>query len=405
MVSDVQVLVVGAGPAGLAAAIELRRAGRDVLVVDKAMFPRDKCCGDGLTTLALRELEQLGFRPESVPSFRRVDAAIMRSPSGRVVDVPLPLDRGIFAAVTPRIELDAALVDLAEAAGVKVHQGHGVVGACGYHDHVSVDVDGFGAITADHAIAADGMWSPTRRALGLNVEGYLGEWHAFRQYVGGVSGVAREHLMVWFDADLLPGYAWSFPLPDGRANVGFGMLREAGRPTTEMKATWAGLLRRPHVAGALGPQAAPEGRHLAWPIPTRVDSAVLAHGRVLFVGDAAAASDVLTGEGIGQALLTGRLAAKAILASGSSSGAAAAERYSSHVRRELVADHRMSVWLSRALKHRHGANAALAVLAHSGSWGRRHFARWMFEDEPRAIATTPRRWHRAFLDRPGPYSN
>src|SRR6266508_5346513 len=122
VISDVDVLVVGAGPAGVAAAIELRRAGRDVVVVDKAMFPRDKCCGDGLTTLALRELEHLDFQPSSVPSFQRVEGATLRSPSGRIVEVPLPTGQGLFAAVTPRVELDAALVELASGARVRVHQ-------------------------------------------------------------------------------------------------------------------------------------------------------------------------------------------------------------------------------------------------------------------------------------------
>lgn len=400
MVSDIEVLVVGAGPAGVAAAIELRRAGRDVVVVDKATFPRDKCCGDGLTTLALRELEHIGFRPSSVPSFQRIDGATLRSPSGRMVEVPLPVGNGLFAAVTPRVELDAALVDLASAAGVKVHQGHGVSGIVMSERAVKVDVEGLGTMTASRVVAADGMWSPTRKSLGLNADGYLGEWHAFRQYVGGVSGLASEQLIVWFDEDFLPGYAWSFPLPDGRANVGFGILRGTGTRTAEMRAMWAGLLTRPHIAEALGPAAEPEGRHLAWPIPARVDSATLAHGRVLFVGDAAAATDVMTGEGIGQALLTGRLAAEAI----DRGGDAAAERYTSSVRAELVADHKMSVLLGRVLRHRRGANGAMAILAHSGAWGRGNFARWMFEDEPRAIALTPKRWHRRFLGRPGAYT-
>ena len=62
------VVVVGGGPGGMAAAIPLARAGREVVVVDKARFPRDKCCGDGLTTAALRLLETLGLEPASVPS-------------------------------------------------------------------------------------------------------------------------------------------------------------------------------------------------------------------------------------------------------------------------------------------------------------------------------------------------
>ncbi len=79
--------------------------------------------------------------------------------------------------------------------------------------------------------------------------------------------------------------------------------------------------------------------------------------------------------------------------------------YRRHVRAELVADHRASVLLGRVLRRRKGANGALAIVAHSGRWGRRNFARWMFEDEPRAIAVTPRRWHRRFLARPGAYAD
>lgn len=396
---DVDALVVGAGPAGIAAAIELRRAGREVAVIDKAMFPRDKCCGDGLTTLALRELEHLGFEPTTVPSFTVVDSVSLRSPSGRIVELPLPAGEGIYAAVTPRVELDAALVELATAAGVKIHQGHAISGVHQTAADVHVEADGLGTIVAGHVVAADGMWSPTRKLLRVNEEGYLGEWHAIRQYVSGVTGPAATRLVVWFDADLLPGYGWSFPLPDGRANVGFGILREAGRPTKVMKAMWAAFLHRPHVREALGPDAELEGRHLAWPIPARIDRATLAHGRVLFAGDAAGATDVMTGEGIGQALLTGRLAAEAI-----TGGTDVGARYAADVRAELVADHKMSVLLGRALAHRRGARAAMAIVDRSGAWGRRNFARWMFEDEPRAILATPRRWHRRFLKRPGAFA-
>ena len=399
----IDTLVVGAGPAGVAATVALRRAGHDVLLVDKAEFPRDKCCGDGLTTLALRELEILGFDPATVPDFRTVDGAVLRAPSGRTLKVPLPAGEGIYAAVAPRLELDAALVRLAVDAGADVRLGHGVkTAAIAADGTAAIGVEGLGDVVARHVVAADGMWSPTRKALGIGGDGYLGEWHAVRQYVTGVTGPAAHELIVWFDDDLLPGYAWSFPLHGGRVNVGFGVLRDGSRTGKDVRDLWAGLLDRPHVRSALGPAAEPAGRHLAWPIPARIDRATLAHGPVLFTGDAAAATDVMTGEGIGQALLTGRLAAVAIAARGHDD--AIAERYRDLVRTELVADHRASVLLGRVLRHRRGADAALAIVAHSGTWGRRNFARWMFEDEPRAIAVTPRRWHRRFLARPGPYS-
>lgn len=400
---DTDVIVVGAGPAGVSAAVHLRRAGRDVLVVDKARFPRDKCCGDGLTTLALRELDLIGLRPEAVGDWYDVDAAWLRSPGGREMELPLP-GTGRYAAVAPRLTLDHALVESARHEGVDVRDGCGMV-SLETDDPalVTVVLDDGTSVRGRYLVAADGMWSPVRKAVGATIDGYRGEWHAFRQYASHVTGPAAHRLIVWFEPDLLPGYAWSFPLPGGRVNIGFGILREGEHRVRDMADLWRDLLRRPHVVDALGAGFELEGRHTAWPIPARIDEMPLTAGRVLFVGDAAAATDVMTGEGIGQALLTGRLAAEAILAAGALQPAVAADRYEATVDHELVADHRMSKRLGRVLAHRRGAEVALGIVARSGAWGRRNFARWMFEDEPRAIAITPRRWHRGFLARPGAY--
>lgn len=399
---ETDVLVVGGGPAGSAAAITAARAGLDVTLVDKATFPREKCCGDGLTTLALRLLARLGLDPAAVPNWFDVHDVVLRSPAGHVTALELPRGRGAFAAVTPRVELDGALLDLAGAAGAKVHDGHGFSGftAASTPDRLAVDIDGLGTVGCRHLVAADGMWSPVRKALGLNQPGYFGEWHAFRQYARGVTGPAADRLYVWFDADLLPGYAWSFPLPGGRANIGFGLLRTEGDSVQHMRTLWPEILQRRHVREALGAGAELEGRHTAWPIPARVDRATLAVGQVLFAGDAAAATDQLTGEGIGQALLTGIEAAEAIVATAGDSPLAAGERYRREVRRHLVADHRMSVALSRLTAHPRAVDAGVRLVDSSG-WARRNFARWMFEDEPRAAALTPRRWHRRFLRQPG----
>lgn len=401
---DCDVLVVGAGPAGISAALNLHRAGRNVLVVDKAAFPRDKCCGDGLTTLALRELEALGLTPDLVDGWFDVDGAWLRSPGGREIYVPLPTE-GRYAAVAPRVTLDHALVELARVGGVPVRD------RCGFSsidvddpDLVSITLDDASTVRARYVVAADGMWSPVRKAVGAGTDGYRGEWHAFRQYASSVTGPAADRLIVWFEPDLLPGYAWSFPLPGNRVNIGFGVLRDGERRVQDMADLWRDLLQRSHVVEALGAGFELEGRHTAWPIPARVDDIVLTEGRVVFVGDAAAATDVMTGEGIGQALLTGRLAAEAIVTAGALQPAVAAEAYEAAVELELFADHRMSKRLGRVLAHRRGAEAAIGIVAASGGWGRRNFARWMFEDEPRAIATSPSRWHRRFLARPGAYA-
>jgi geranylgeranyl reductase family protein len=400
------VVVIGGGPAGSAAAIELARAGRDVTLVDRARFPRDKVCGDGITTGALRLLEDLGLQPRRVASWQRVDDVVVRGPAGPEVTFPLPRGGGTYAAVARRADLDTALLDEARVAGVKVLDGHACVGAREHDDRVAIGVEGVGEVTAAYAVAADGMWSPTRKHLGLAAPGYRGDWHAFRQYFGGVGPRAARELFVWFEPDLLPGYAWSFPLPGGRANVGFGIVRgERVERVQDMAGIWRDLLDRPHIRGVLGEGAEPEAPHRAWPIPARIDEAVLTGRRTLFVGDAAAASDRLTGEGIGQALLSGILAAEAIASGDGTRGEApgvVTARYRRAVRRALVADHRMSMLLIRAVRHRRGVRAGLR-LAGATDWTRRNFARWLFEDYPRAVLATPRRWRRDMLSRPGAY--
>lgn len=401
--ASADVVVVGLGPAGAAAAIALQRAGRSVIAIDKATFPRDKCCGDGLTTLALRELELLGFDPSAVADWFTVDGAALRSPSGRQVVVPLT-GVGTYAAVAPRYQLDDALVRLAGDVGVDVRDGHGFRAIDQHDDHVSVHADGI-TIATRYVVAADGMWSPVRKAVGAHEAGYLGEWHGFRQYARGVTGPAAHQLYVWFEPDLLPGYAWSFPLPNGRVNIGFGILRDGDRRVQDMKQQWHDLLRRPHIVDALGAGFELEDRHTAWPIPARIDTATLATGRVLFTGDAATATDVMTGEGIGQALLTGRLAAEAIVAAGALQPDDARRIYQAEITHHLAADHAMSRRLGAVLTSSWGARGAIRVVASSGSWGRRNFARWMFEDEPRALLLTPSRWHRDVLARPGAFAH
>ena len=216
MITDVA--VVGGGPAGAAAATVLARAGLDVVLVDTARFPRDKICGDGLTAGALRLLEVLGLDPTDVPSWQVVGEVAVASPSGHQVRFRLPEGRGLYAAVARREELDAAVLDLARGAGATVVEGQAVTGASHPDgERIRLEVHGLGTLDARYAIAADGMWSPMRKHLGVALPDYRGEWHAFRQYFTGVSPAAAQDLFVWFEADILPGYVWSFPLPGGGA--------------------------------------------------------------------------------------------------------------------------------------------------------------------------------------------
>lgn len=403
--TPVDVAVVGAGPAGAAAAITAARAGLRVHVVDRAVFPRDKTCGDGLTTGALRRLERLGLDPWRLPSWQPVRTARVRIPDGRVASLDLPDPDRVRAATVRRLELDAALVRLTRAAGAEVEEGRTVTGAATAAGGAGVELtlqDG-STLQARYVVAADGMWSPLRKALGLADDGYLGEWQAVRQYHRGVGPAARD-FWVWFEDDLRPGYAWSFPLPEGRANVGFGVRRVPGEPTGNLRERWAEVLQRPPVASVLGPGAEPEEPVRSWPIPARIGDTALAGlgGRVLFVGDAARAADCMTGEGIAQALETGELAARTALAWGPSAPARAAQEYRAVIRRGMAVDDRVSALFSRVLASERGSRGWFDI-ANATVRSRRVFARWMFEDFPRAGLVTPWRWRRGWLAPPAPF--
>jgi menaquinone-9 beta-reductase len=392
--ANCDLLVVGGGPAGAAAAIRGAAAGLSVVVCDKASFPRDKTCGDGLTTSALRLLERLGLDPPAVDGWQPVDDIVIRSPSGRVVELPLPED-GLFAAVAPRATLDAALLEVAAKEGADVRQGAALEALQSNGAGIAATAGGE-TITARYVVAADGMYSTVRRLTGA--EGpHLGEWHAFRQYFTGVSD---RRLWVIFERDLLPGYAWVFPVGDGRANVGFGIPRRPGVSVRPMAGQWRELLERPALRALLG-DAEPEGHHRAWPIPADLARAPLSSGRVLFTGDAAGATDPMTGEGIAQALLTGILAAEAIAATGADP-AAVGRRYGAAVRHHLAPDVRFAAALGRILASPAGARAAVRAAGLS-PWTRRNFARWLFEDYPRALILTPSRWQRGACSGPGAY--
>jgi geranylgeranyl reductase family protein len=386
--TQVDVVVVGAGPAGAAAAVSAAARGLRVVCLDKAAFPRDKTCGDGLTTNALRLLEGLGLtRAQFLATNPAIVAeTVIVTPAGRRIVLPLRGD-GIRAAVVERNRLDAALVALARTRGVEVREGHEIEKVVEHDDGVRVD-----DIDARFVVAADGHWSAVRRALEPDAPRDLGEWHAVRQYF---DGVATDRLWVVFERDLLPGYAWVFPLPGGGANVGYGVLRGDGRRGRQLKALWPDLLGRPALRKVLGPNATPREPVRAWPIPTRYEPVRLQHGaRVLFAGDAAGVVDPMTGEGIAQAIETGMLAADAI-ATGSD--------YGRLVHHALGRDLRFAGWLQHILARKWGAGAALGAVNLS-DWTRRNFARWMWEDYPRALLGTPDRWRRATFRAPGAWN-
>jgi len=269
-------------------------------------------------------------------------------------------------------------------------------------------------VEAEHVVGADGAWSKVRRMFFPGEPPTPPGMHAVRQYVDAPES---DSLATYFSAELLPGYGWIFPLPGGGANVGIGVHRDPavlGEITRERLRSRSGriatgalgglfreFLARPDVVERLG-RHRPRDRVRAWPIPADPTLSRVATERVLLVGDAARLVDPMTGEGIGQALSSGRIAAESILTG--SSPTEVAGTYRDHIDRELGSDLRFALLLVRGLRHRRGVEWSLRA-AGRNDWTARNFARWLWEDYPRAVLLTPSRWMEHSLRGTGAYAS
>ncbi len=316
-------VVVGAGPAGSAAAAWAARAGRDVLVIDSAQFPRDKACGDGLTPRAIAELRQLGLGDWL--NGRVAHHGLRMSGFGANVEVrwPGPSFPATSSAV-PRTELDDRIRMVAADEGATMMLGVKAVDV--RHDpsgRVSeLVLDDGSQIRVGELIVADGARSTLGRALGR-------VWHretvygtAIRAYLASPRADEpwiTSHLELRSpQGEVLPGYGWIFPLGNGEVNIGVGALATAKRPADAalrpLLAYYAGL-RRDEWGFEGEPRAA-----LSALLPMGGAVSGVAGPNWMLIGDAAACVNPLNGEGIDYGLETGRLAAE-LLGSGDLSAA------------------------------------------------------------------------------------
>nr|WP_224770150.1 menaquinone reductase [Mycobacterium simulans] len=307
------VVVVGAGPAGSAAAAWAARAGRDVLVIDFASFPRDKACGDGLTPRAVAELQRLGLGEWLHGRIQH--RGLRMSGFGGEVQVEWPgRSFPTYSSAVARLELDDRIRKVAEDSGARMLLGTKAVAV--HHDSsrrvVSLTLADHTEVSCRQLIVADGARSPLGRKLGRR-------WH--QETVYGVA--ARGYLTTarsddpWLtshlelrspDGAVLPGYGWIFPLGNGEVNIGVGALSTTKRP--------ADLALRPLISYYT------DLRREEWGFtsdPRAVSSALLPMGGAvsgvagpnwMLIGDAAACVNPLNGEGIDYGLETGRLAAE-----------------------------------------------------------------------------------------------
>jgi geranylgeranyl reductase family protein len=355
------VLVVGSGPAGSVCAAVLARGGARVALLDKCEFPRDKACGDLIGPRGVQVLLDLAL---PLPGGPRIGPMRVVGPTGRQVRLPSApgLTYPAYGLAATRSTFDASLHAAATAAGAVALTGRADVPR--WSDG---RLDGFRTSTgrevrADFIVGADGATSRVAAAARLLAARSLLWGFAVRAY--HPQAVDLPAIVLWEPTSRrgFPGYGWLFPGPDGRANLGIGVGAGADRHAgARAVQAWPEFVSHLQTLGLLDGGAGPvrpAARRLGGWLKMGMVGTTPAEGRVLLVGDAAGLVNPLQGEGISQALQSGRWAAEAIL----HSPGGAAGRYRARLAAAHLPYQRITATMQAALVGRPRAVSALARL-------------------------------------------
>ena len=327
-ITETDVIVVGAGPAGSATAVHLAQAGIDVALLEKSAFPREKVCGDGLTPRAVKQLIKLGIDTSTEAGWLQ-NKGLRILAGGMRVELPWPELASFpdYGLVRTRLDFDQILARRAQKLGVALHEqtpaaqpivddrSGRVVGVVARPLGSDRDI----VFKAPVIVAADGNSSRLSLALGLHRNEKRPMGVAYRRYFESPrhdDSWLESWLELWDRVDgrdrLLPGYGWVFGMGDGTSNVGLGILNTSAsfrnvdyrqllkRWTAGMPAEWG--FDEEHARGSVRGAALPMGFNRK---PH--------YGRgVLLVGDAGGMVNPCNGEGIAYAMESGELAAEVI---------------------------------------------------------------------------------------------
>lgn len=323
------VAIIGCGPAGAGASLFLSKAGIQHVILEKDIFPRDKICGDGCsgkTAFVLRKAnpeyldEIFADSARFLPSYGVTFAA----PNGKAIDIPFATDK-IVAGRPPgftskRLELDNFLFSKLESPYATILQGIQISDIArteeGYE--ITYRKQGLteqppGILRCRLLIGADGDKGITRKKLWQQNAVSKTSAVGLRAYYTGVTGMHEQNFIeLHFLKEVLPGYFWIFPLPDGQANVGIGMesdiVRKKKINLREMMLK--AIKENPNIKDRFA-TAQLTDKIYGWGLPMGVEKTTVSSDHFILTGDAASLIDPFTGEGIGNALFSGMLAAEA----------------------------------------------------------------------------------------------
>jgi menaquinone-9 beta-reductase len=317
------VIIIGAGPSGCGAGMFLAKHKIPHLILDKSVFPRDKICGDALSSRTLFVLKKIdpdictkfNNRPDWFQPFYNVLATAPNLTQASIPIAPNPQTPAGY--IVRRLDFDLYLTEKLDKQFSSLLQGANVTQIIrkenGFEINYSIDNQPFTAFSRC-IIAADGDRSIVKKTFApskLNPKHYAG---ALRAYYKGIEGFSKHNeIEVYFPKSISPGYLWVFPLPDGRANVGIGMLSSIiSKKKINLKTALNESIENDPTLKARFKNATLEGKIMGWGLPLGSKIGTISGDGFLLTGDAGGLIDPLSGEGIGTGLYSGMLAADAV---------------------------------------------------------------------------------------------
>ncbi len=360
-----EVCIVGAGPGGASAALKLATLGIECVLVDKAVFPRDKICGDALSGKVVNGLNRID--PEIIPRLHgqpyRLDSwgVTFVAPNGKSLDVPFKVNYDKTTSAAPgfickRMDFDNFLVEEVKSrAEITLKEGFEVTDCTSTDEGWHITSKAGDVVDARIIIIANGAQSKLMRTIG-GIEKELKHYSAgLRAYYTGVEGLKDDGFIeLHFLKDFLPGYFWIFPLPNGYANVGVGMRSDVvSKKKVNLKARMEELIATHPEFKARFKNAKLEGSIKGFGLPLGSKKRKISGNGYMLVGDAASLIDPFTGEGISNAIFSGMYAAEQVERCLQTNNVSAAfmQQYDAATYKRLWQELKLSTTMQRLVKY------------------------------------------------------
>lgn len=325
---DTKVCIIGAGPGGAAAALKLDRLGIPCVLVDKAVFPRDKVCGDALSGKVIYGLNRID-KQIAIDLFEKTSIRVgcwgikFVFPNTKELDITVPdlASKDLKTAkpeafISKRIDFDnflveevrkSSLIDLREGVDVQHFERED-------NQWIIKNKTGDLVIKADLLLDASGALSRFSRDIANIKKEDKHFAGGIRAYYKNVKGFTDYNFIeIYFEKELTPGYLWIFPLPNGYANVGLGMRTDhISKGKVNLKKVLEDTLKHNPRFKHRFEDAVLDGKIVGFPLPLGSKKRAISGEGYLLIGDAAALIDPLTGEGIGNAIVSGKIAGEIV---------------------------------------------------------------------------------------------